>query len=91
MRQTTWVEWEPNAMRDAAELEGWTGLSALKVPEQRAVASLPYYGAFGDYAAHVTACADCRRDDRDDCPVGETLLEVSRAGVEIQQRMAASN
>lgn len=91
MRQTTWAEWSPDAMQEAAELEGWVGLSALKVPEQRNVESLPYYGAFGDYAGHVTACADCRRDDRPDCPVGLDLLEVSRVGVGIQQRLAASN
>lgn len=91
MRQTTWAEWSPDAMQEATELEGWVGLSALKVPEQRSVESLPYYGAFGDYAAHVTACADCRRDDRADCSVGRGLLEVSHAGLEIQQRMAASN
>jgi hypothetical protein len=78
-------------MTDAAELEGHVGLRALAVPEQRLVESLPYYSAFSDYQVHVTGCADCRRDDRPDCPEGEGLLVVSRIGVEEQQRMAAQN
>lgn len=91
MRQTTWVRWAPDAMRDATELEGYVGLTALKVPEQRTVETLPYYRAFDDYAVHVTGCADCRRDDRADCPEGVALLEVSHTGLGIQQRMAAQN
>ncbi|MER7488693.1 hypothetical protein ABTY20_22870 [Streptomyces sp. NPDC126497] len=91
MRQTTWTKWAPDAMRDAAELEGYVGLTALKVPEQRAVATLPYSRAFDDYAVHVTGCTDCRRDELADCPEGAALLEVARAGLEIQQRMASQN
>lgn len=91
MRQTTWAEWSPGAMRDAAELEGYADLTALGVPERRLVESMPYHLAFDDYAQHVTACAGCRRDDRTDCTEGAALLEVSHTGLEIQQRMAAQN
>jgi hypothetical protein len=91
MRQTTWAEWEPDAMSEAAELEGYTDLTALKVPEQRLVESMPYHAAFSDYRFHVVGCADCRRDDRADCPEGEALLAVSRIGVDEQHRAAAHN
>ncbi|WP_086559959.1 hypothetical protein [Streptomyces africanus] len=89
--RTTWASWTPGDMQEAAELEGWVGLTALKVPEQKLVETLPYYGGLTDYQAHVTACADCRRDDRPDCAEGEMLLTVSRIGVEEQHRLAASN
>lgn len=91
MRQTTWTEWAPDAMAEAAELEGLVGLAALKVPERRLLESLPYHSAFDDHRSHVTACADCLFDDRTDCPDGEALLAVAVVGIGEQQRMAVSN
>lgn len=87
----TWMRWDLDDMQDAAEAEGHVSLDALAVPETRLVASLPYFGAFSDYGVHVAGCAGCRRDDRPDCAEGVTLLEVSHAGLMVQQRMALSN
>lgn len=89
--RTIWMSWDLDDMQDAAEAEGHVSLDALAVPEQQPVESLPYYGAFSDYRAHVAGCADCRRDDRPDCREGEASLEVSRIGVTEQHRMAAFN
>lgn len=90
--RTTWTEWAPGDMRAAAEMEGRVSLTALEVPEHPAsLGVLPYFNAFADYAAHVTRCADCRRDDRDDCFTGQSLCVVARVGIEEQQRMAAQN
>jgi hypothetical protein len=89
--RTMWVGWALDDIRDAAEAEGQTALDCLGVPEMKLVETLPYYGAFSDYPAHIAGCADCRRDDRDDCVEGETLRAVARIGVEEQHRIAESN
>ncbi|MFD8226864.1 hypothetical protein ACFV16_22130 [Streptomyces massasporeus] len=89
--RTIWVGWAIGDMQDAADAEGHASLDALVVPEQRPVESLPYYGAFDDYRAHVTGCADCRRDDRDDCATGNAMATVARVGIEEQHRMAVYN
>lgn len=87
----TWTEWNLDDLRDEADIEGRVKLSALVVPEQRLVETLPYYSAFDAQRAHVTACASCRRDDREDCPEGEALLAVAVVGIGEQQHLAASN
>ncbi|WP_030248024.1 hypothetical protein [Streptomyces sp. NRRL S-455] len=89
--QTIWTRWDLADMQDAADAEGHTALDALVVPELKLVGTLPYSGALTDYREHITACADCRRDDRPDCRTGEALLAVSRIGVEEQHRMAVHN
>ena len=89
--RTIYADWAPADIRDAAESESRTTLGALGVPELTLVETLPYAGAFSDYRAHVTGCADCRRDDRADCAEGENLLAVSRIGVAEQHILAASN
>lgn len=89
--RTIWASWNLDDMQDAADVEGHVSLDALAVPEQRPVESLPYYGAFSDYQAHVAGCVDCLPDDRPDCREGETSLEVSRVGVTEQHRLAAFN
>jgi hypothetical protein len=89
--RTIWTRWDLADMQDAAEAEGQVGLDSLVTGEVKLVPALPYYGAFSDYQTHVKECADCRRDDRPDCPEGEALLTVSRVGVEEQHRIAASN
>jgi hypothetical protein len=89
--RTIWTGWALDDMRNAAEMEGRVSLTALDAPEQRLVESLPYYGAFCDYRAHVTGCDACRYDDQPDCPEGNALLGVSHVGVDEQRRTAASN
>jgi hypothetical protein len=89
--RTLWVGWDLDDIRDAAEAEGQTALDCLGVAELKMVETLPYYGAFSDYPAHIAACAGCRRDDQPDCVEGEALLAVSRIGVEEQHRLAANN
>lgn len=89
--RTTWTNWKPADMQDAAESEARTGFDALEVPERDFITTLPYYGAFTEYRDHVVGCADCREDDRTDCPEGAEMLRVARIGLVEQADLALSN
>lgn len=89
--RTQWINWDLADMQDAADAEGYAGLTALNVPEHgEIIGTLPYVGAFADYREHVTACRPCLHDAVG-CPEGEALLKVSRIGVTVQHRLAESN
>lgn len=89
--RTTWTEWKPVDMRKAARDEARTEFGVLAAPERKFLETLPYYGAFSEFSDHVTDCADCRDDDRKDCPEGAALLEVARSGLAEQRRMSMKN
>lgn len=89
--RTTWTDWKPKDMRDAAESEARTGFDALGAMERDFVTALPYYGAFTEYRDHVTGCRNCREDGRADCPEGTGLLDVASVGLRTQARLALDN
>lgn len=88
--KTTWEIWDLDTMRDDADAEGHTGLTAFAVKDMGAVATLPYFGAFTDYGLHVKMCTVCQASVVG-CDEGSELARVSRVGVTEQTRTAASN
>lgn len=89
--RTTWADWKPKDMRDAAESEARAGFDALGATERDFVTALPYYGAFTEYRDHVTGCLSCREDDQADCPEGAGLLDTASVGLRAQSRLALNN
>lgn len=88
--RTTWTEWNPQIMQQAAETEARVAFDDLAPMERDLIATLPYYGAFGEYRDHVVACSVCR-DTPVDCPEGGTLRKTARIGLEEQALIAAYN
>ena len=88
--RTQWLETTLTDMQDAADAEGYAGITALGTPSHELAVSLPYFGAFAEYHEHITSCRECLHNAIG-CPEGEALLEVSRVGVTEQHRIAESN
>lgn len=89
--RTTWTDWKPDSMQDAAASEARAGFNALKARERYFLEPLPYYGAFAEYEEHVAGCAVCQRDESTDCPEGAELLGIARTGIGEQADLALSN
>lgn len=88
--RTTWTEWNPQTMQEAAELEARVAFEELAPAERDFITTLPYYGAFGEYRDHVVGCDLCR-DTQDDCPEGGALRKTARTGLEEQTNLATYN
>lgn len=89
--RTTWTDWKPDDMQDAAESEARTGFDALDAPKRHFLAPLPYYGAYAEYENHVAMCAECQSSITAECPEGAVLFSTARVGLDEQRRLAASN
>lgn len=89
--RTTWTDWKPDSMRDAAASEARAGFDALKARKRYFLAPLPYYGAYAAYEGHVAGCPVCQQDEFTDCPEGAELLIVARTGITEQADLALSN
>lgn len=86
-----WITWNLDDMQDAADEEGYVGMTALAVREHTELPVLPYYGALVDYRDHVGTCAVCGGPDLKSCAQGDGLSGVARVGVDEQHRMAEMN
>ncbi len=89
--RTTWTDWQPSDMQDAAEAEARAGFDALKATARHFLAPLPYYGAYAEYEEHVANCTVCPQDELVDCAEGAEMLIIARTGIEEQAVLALGN